>query len=60
LTLLASLPRRLIVSHGAKSHYTDGHGRLLCDPHRTVAYTTQTLDLAPTCGWCKLIGKEEP
>lgn len=49
--------RRLTVTvayHG-RSHYTDGHGRLLCKPSIRIAGGQETLDQHASCGWCRLI-----
>lgn len=41
-----------------RSHYLDRHGRVLCGAHKSQPAMTvmaQTLDLYPTCGWCRLL-----
>jgi hypothetical protein len=52
--------RRVLVSLGPgyESHYTDGHGRLLCSPMK-VDGMQSVLGDAPTCGWCFLIKETE-
>jgi hypothetical protein len=49
--------RRLtvVVAYRGESHYTDGHGRLLCAPVVRVAGGQTTLDGEASCGWCRLI-----
>lgn len=57
MSVYAPSARRLVVAQtpDQRSHATDGHGRLLCDPARRVPGSQQTLDAAPTCRWCRLV-----